>query len=250
MAVEDSHVVGVVRAVYRYPVKSMRGEPLTESSVEWPGLPGDRRYAFVQGDNLSVFPYLTARQIPEFLLYTPFFQDPGRPDSSVVMVRTPDGAEYAVGSEELRASIARRYGRPFYLLRLGLTGTFDIAPLSVMTTGTVIALSDALDMPLDPLRFRPTIFIETPEGEAYPEDRWVGKVLVFGDDGLHMRVSQRDSRCKMITLDPRTGAAEPRVLQEVVQSRDGFLGVYGVPQQLGTVRVGQIVRLVHSAAAD
>jgi MOSC domain-containing protein len=57
----ESRSVGAVQAVYRYPVKSMRGETLTESPVGWAGLPDDRRYAFVQGDNHSPFPYLTGR---------------------------------------------------------------------------------------------------------------------------------------------------------------------------------------------
>lgn len=244
MALVELRQVGVVQAIYRYPVKSMRGEALTESPVEWPGLPDDRRYAFVRGDNLSTFPYLTGREVPELLRYKPFFSQTGPSKKPALMVRTPEGTEFAVGSEGLRVSIAARYLHPFYLLRLGLTGTFDIAPLSVLTTGTLHALSAALAMPLDPLRFRPNIYIETPEGEPYPEDAWVGQTLVFGDDDLHMFVSKRDGRCKMITLDPETTVAEPRVLSEVVRTREGCLGIYGVPTRIGMLRVGQAVRLL------
>jgi len=244
MAVVESCRVGVVRAIYRYPVKSMRGESLAQSPVEWAGLPDDRRYAFVRGDNLSTFPYLTGREVPELLRYTPFFAKATPSRRPELLVRTPEGIEYAVGSEELRASIASRYPHPFYLLRLGLTGTFDIAPLSVLTTGTLDALSAALDMPLDPLRFRPSIYIQTPEGETYTEDAWVEQTLVFGDDEVRMHVSKRDGRCKMITLDPETTLAEPRVLSEVVRTRDGCLGIYGAPTRLGMLRVGQEVRLL------
>jgi uncharacterized protein YcbX len=247
MAEGMSRPVGVVRALYRYPVKSMRGELLAESPVGWQGLPGDRRYAFVREGNLSEFPYLTAREAPDLLRYTPFFAEAGRNGKRALMVRTPEGAELAVGGEELRASVATRYSSPFSLLRLGLTGTFDIAPLSLLTTGTLDALGAALAMPLDALRFRPTIYLETPEGAPYPEDAWVGRTLIFGEDAadaVWMRVSERDARCKMITLDPETGLAEPRVLREVVATRDGCLGVYGVPLRLGTLRVGQAVRLL------
>ncbi len=244
MAMVESRPVGVVKAVYRYPVKSMRGEALAESLVEWPGLQDDRRYAFVRGDNLSTFPYLTGREVPDLLRYTPFFSAAGPSGKPALLVRTPEGMEYAVGSAELRASITARYPHPFYLLRLGLTGTFDIAPLSVLTTGTLQALSAALVMPLDPLRFRPNIYIETPEGEEYPEDAWVGQTLVFGDDDLRMHVSKRDGRCKMITLDPETTVAEPRVLSEVVQTRDGCLGIYGSLTRVGMLCVGQAVRLL------
>lgn len=246
MADATSAVVGIVREIHRFPVKSMRGESLNEASLEWQGLRGDRRYAFIQGENRSVFPFLTAREVPDMLRYVPFFAETGRPGAARLMVRTPEGDVYPVASDELRASIASRFPHPFYLLRLGLTGTFDIAPVSVMTTSTVAALGRALGMVLDPMRFRQTILIETPDGEPYPEDQWVGKTLVFGDGDESVRVfiSETDTRCKMITLDPQTGEAEPRVLEEVVRSRGSQLGVYGLPRRLGTLRVGQSVRLL------
>lgn len=241
-----SGVVGVVRAIYRYPVKSMRGEALDESSVEWQGIPGDRSYAFVQSENRSTFPYLTGRELPELLLYTPVLTDPSRPYYSPVMVTTPEGATYPIGSEELHADIAQRFPHPFHLLRLGRRATHDAAPLSVITTSTIASLGKTLGMALDPIRFRPTILIETPEGDPAPEQRWVGQSLVFGEDEMRMIVSEPDERCKMITLDPTTAMAEPRVLAEVVRSRDSLLGVYGLPQRRGTLRVGQPVSLLPS----
>lgn len=247
MAEVNSTIVGVVRAIYRYPVKSMRGESLSEASVEWQGIAGDRDYAFVQSDDRSTFPYLTGRELPELLLYTPRLTDASKPHHSPVLVRTPEGPEYPIGSEELHAHIARRYPRPFYLLRLGRRSTHDVAPLSVITTNAIASLGDVLGMALTPQRFRPTILIETPDGERYPENKWVGKVLAFGDDSesaVQMRVSEPDIRCKMITLDPQTGVAEPRVLAEVVRSCGGQLGVYGLPQRLGSLRVGQVVHLL------
>lgn len=243
-------VVGIVRAIYRYPVKSMRGEPLDEAHIGWHGIPGDRRYAFVRAENRSTFPWLTARQVSELLLYTPALEDPAHLTGSPVHVRTPEGAEYAIGSAELHADIARRYPRPFHLLRLG-TGAFDDAPLSLITTGTLAALGNALGMELRPLRFRPNLVIETPAGERFPEERWVGRVLALGDgaDGARLRVTEHDTRCKMITLDPDTARAEPRVLEEVTRSRDECAGVYCIPARLGTIRIGQPVRLLPDAEA-
>ncbi len=42
MAIE----IGQVEAIFRYPVKSMRGEPLEAANLGWHGLEGDRRLAF------------------------------------------------------------------------------------------------------------------------------------------------------------------------------------------------------------
>jgi uncharacterized protein YcbX len=38
--------VGEVEALFHYPVKSMRGEPLDVADLGWHGLDGDRRLAF------------------------------------------------------------------------------------------------------------------------------------------------------------------------------------------------------------
>lgn len=244
VAERDYSVVGVVRAIYRYPIKSMRGESLSEADVEWQGIVGDRAYAFVQSDDRSTFPYLTARELSDMLLYTPRLANASKPYSSPVLVTTPEGEEYPIDSDELHASIAARYPRPFYLLRLGRRSTHDAAPLSLITTSTINALGQRLGMTFDAMRFRPSILVETLDGELFPEQRWVGQSLAFGDDDLRMVVSEPDIRCKMITLDPQTGAAEPRILAEVVRNLDGALGVYGLPQKAGTLHVGQTVRLL------
>ena len=39
-------LIGTVESLWRYPVKSMRGEELRESFVGFPGVYGDRLYAF------------------------------------------------------------------------------------------------------------------------------------------------------------------------------------------------------------
>jgi uncharacterized protein YcbX len=237
-------VLGTVRALYRYPVKSMRGEALDAAQVTFRGVPGDRRYAFVQDGNVSVFPYLTGRQIPAMVRYATWLEDPADPANSAVLVRTPDGETLPVASDALRADLARRYARPFHLLRLGLVGTYDIAPLSLISSGTVDALGAALDLPLDHRRFRPTIYVQTPVGAPFPEDAWVGRTLVFGEDAVRMRATERDLRCKMITIDPETAALEPRVLREVVQTRQEGAGIYGHPEKAGILQVGMPVRLL------
>ena len=65
MGVAMDKIVGVVKQLNRFPVKSMQGESILESHVDWNGLDGDRRYAFVRSDILAGFPWLTGRQIPD-----------------------------------------------------------------------------------------------------------------------------------------------------------------------------------------
>ncbi len=52
--VEEGLAVGVVAALYRYPVKSMCGEAIDEGRLWWHGFDGDRRYAFEHPSCYSV----------------------------------------------------------------------------------------------------------------------------------------------------------------------------------------------------
>src|SRR3954468_12401712 len=65
--------VGSVESVWRYPVKSMRGETLTEAFLGFAGVYGDRVYAFRSDLSQPGFPYLTAREHEPMLLYKPRF---------------------------------------------------------------------------------------------------------------------------------------------------------------------------------
>ena len=86
--------VGRVSELWRYPVKSMGGQPMDEAFVSWHGVEGDRRWAFVrEGLIRSSFPWLTIRERPELSHFRTWFTEPGRPDDSPTTVRDAFGAE-------------------------------------------------------------------------------------------------------------------------------------------------------------
>lgn len=214
--------VGRVVGLWRYPVKSMAGEPLTDVDVSWFGLAGDRRWAFVRDEAAhGGFPWLTLRQLPDMGQYEPYFTDPSRPDASPTMVKTPAGAEVdvtdAVLAEELYPAGTRviRQDR----------GVFDAFPVSIITTQTIRRLGELAGSELDPRRFRPNVLVEADGAEPFAEDEWVGRVLWIG--GVRVRVDKRDGRCVVITIDPSTTERDPSVLRAVARHRDGCLGVYG-----------------------
>ena len=77
----DGSPAGRVVGLWRYPVKSMGAEALTEVAVSWHGLAGDRRWAFVRnGQTQSGFPWLTLRDCGDMSHYKPLFVEPTRPD--------------------------------------------------------------------------------------------------------------------------------------------------------------------------
>jgi uncharacterized protein len=242
--VAGSSEVGRVAALFRYPVKSMRGERIEEARVWWHGIEGDRRYAFVRGNDPSGFSWLTARQVPELLRYAPYFADPENPAVSPVRVRMPDGRDMPVESEALRAEIAARYGAETHLMHVK-RGAFDSAGISLISMATLRAIGERVGWEMDPRRFRPNVLVETLEGPYASEDEWVGAEVIIGEgeDATRIRAERKDERCMMINLDPDTARQDPQVLRAVVQTREEYAGIYGSVAAPGTIRVGDVIRL-------
>jgi uncharacterized protein YcbX len=236
--------VATVAAIGRYPVKSMRAEPLDAATITWNGLLGDRRWAFVRADTPADFPWLTGRQHAPLTLYTPRFERPPSVDEPEppLWVTTPDGEVYTIDDSRLRAELAARSGYPLWLLHQN-RGCFDSAHLSLIGQPTLGWLSEAVGRPLEPERFRANLYLEPATAESFAEDAWVGRTLQIGDE-THLGVIRRNKRCVMTTLDPATAAADPAVLRTIVQRREECLGVYASVLAAGGVRIGDPVYLV------
>ncbi|MBL4684525.1 MAG: MOSC domain-containing protein [Nannocystaceae bacterium] len=224
--------VARVAGLWRFPVKSLAGEALESAEVAWHGVLGDRRWALVRGDvRGSGFPWLTLRQRPDLGRYHPSFVEPDQPDKSRVVVRTPAGATLDI----LDPAFAVEFGEQVFAMKQD-RGVFDVMPLSVLTTGSVAWLSDALGRVVEPERFRPNIILTALAGPACVEDTWVGRTLTIGT--LQIRIDQRDARCAVVNIAPGDGVRDPSVLRVIAQSRQGCLGVYGSVVRPGRLQVG------------
>ena len=232
-------IIGTVKALTLYPVKSMRGVNVDEAQLYWYGFNGDRKYAFVAADPRSGFPWVTGREVPDLLRYRPYFVTPSDPVRSKVRVETPSGKDLALESPNLPKNL----GLPEEASLLKLErGTYDCMPVSLLTTSTLEAVERDLNAPLDSRRFRANIVIE-PVNTGVTEEAWQGATLRFGDapDAARVQVNYPTQRCVMVNLEPETGENNPAVLKTVAQSFDACAGVYAAVQALGKVRVGDEV---------
>ncbi|MGH8216275.1 MAG: MOSC domain-containing protein [Rhodanobacteraceae bacterium] len=228
--------------LWRYPVKSMRGEALPEIEVSWHGLAGDRRWAFIRnGLTQSGFPWLTLREREDMCHYRPSFADPNRPDKSPTVVQTPSGAIFDVADPTLGTALCPGGARVIRQNR----GVFDTLPLSLITTQTIARLGETVGTHLEVQRFRPNILVEATGEAPFAEDAWLGCVLRMG--GMRMRVDKRDSRCVVITIDPVTMERNPAILRTVARDRQGCLGVYASTVEPGRVALNDPV-LIESPA--
>lgn len=243
--------LGHIEAIFRYPVKSMAGEPLASAELGWHGLEGDRRFALRRLDDAGPFPFLTAGKLHELVRFTPERDDDtgagagaGGPPTHV---RTPEGDRWPLFAPELAADIGHRHGRPVQVMQMK-HGIFDEADVSVITTTTVHEIARLVGHAPDTRRYRPNIVVRALRDGAFQEDAWVGGVLTFGDgdDAAAIHVTQRDVRCAMVNLDPDTARVDPSVMKAIVRANDNTAGVYGAVIRTGRIAVGQVVRLVAS----
>jgi uncharacterized protein YcbX len=185
--------IGRIEAIFRYPVKSMRGEPLDAATLGWHGLDGDRRLAFRRLDERGGFPWLTASKLPDLISFTPLRREDGKGESLPTHVRTPEGEEMPLFGEALAAEVGRRHGAPVQMMRLN-HGIFDEASVSVIASATVREIGRLAERNADVRRFRPNIVVRSTRAVPFEEDQWVGGVLVFGDadDRPAVTVTLRD----------------------------------------------------------
>lgn len=235
--------VAVVRALHRYPVKSMAGETLDEIELGWHGFEGDRRFAFVRTNEMLGFPWLTASRLPELLLFKPQYVN-GDIAKGTVQVLTPDGLDIELTDARLAERISQLYGSEVRPMRLN-SGIFDQAALSLISRETITAVSDEVGRSLEVARFRPNIVVELLDRQPFAEDTWVGRRLKFGTsvDSPAMRVTERDIRCVMVNFEPTTLEKDAGVLKTIAQQHENCLGIYGSTERTGRIRVGDIVSL-------
>jgi uncharacterized protein YcbX len=237
------NLIGRVRSIFRYPVKSMAGVSLEQAHLGWHGIDGDRRFAFRRVTETGGMPWLTASRLPRLVRYRPFGR--AAEDASLpTHVRTPDGRDLPLRGDDLRTEIVSACGGEAELMCLR-HGIFDETPVSILTAATLDTVAREAGRTVDVRRFRPNFFLETSDGGGLPEDAWVGKVLHLGSgpDAPAVAVTMRDERCAMINLDPDTAASDAAVMKAAVRLNGNDLGVYAVVVRTGTVTRGAEVCL-------
>ena len=241
--------LGTLAGLRRYPVKSMAGEDVQEARVSFAGLAGDRVYAFVDNQNRSNFPWMTGRQGPPMILFRPRFvaaapteEEHPRAEQFALEVASPEGETFRVGDPGFISYLEKRFGRSLRL-RFSERSMTDAFPVSLLGLRTVQALGEETGMSLDPRRFRANFYVRWASDAPYFEDELVGREVQIGEQ-VAVRVVEKDSRCKMITLDPETAAAAPQVLETVARKHEGCTGVYGAVLREGVVRVNDPVYAV------
>jgi uncharacterized protein YcbX len=230
--------VGRIGALWRYPVKSMLGEPLTSVAVGEGGFDGDRRFGLVHAETGRLASAKRPRRWQRMLQLRAEVAGDG-----AVRILFPDGSSVASGDPAADARLTEFLGQDvrlsdeappkaeleraipdevlaqgpdadvdFTVLEIAAAapaGTFfDFAPLHCVTSA---ALEQAGAFHpagrVETVRYRPNIVIESAAGQpGFVETGWAGRRLQLGDD-VAIDVLVPSPRCAIPTL--RHGGLPP-----------------------------------------
>ena len=230
--------LGTVLELWRFPVKSMRGESLAEVRLTPQGLAGDRTFAVSSTAAPTGKPLLASAERTAMLRYSACLE----PSPCVT---TPDGLTLPLPSAGLLHALETTSARPGARLRLESSPEdpfFDVRPVSLLSQATLQTLNDERGQTVDPLRFRSNLVLGLDGAGPFAEDTLIGQTLCFGHaEGPKLRILERIPRCRIVSLDPETTAADPTLLRHLAQRHEGRLGIYARVEKPGTLRVGDKV---------
>ncbi len=217
---DDGTPLGRITNLWRYPIKSLRAEALTSAQVGPDGLAGDRRRALLV-------------QTPEHARY-------GKPYRGKEHELLHTAASVADATRIARTSgvaVESADDGPF----------FDAAPISLLFDRWLAQAEQLTGLELEPLRFRPNLFVRADAAFAARESELVGVALRAGS--VRLRVRAPITRCVTITYDVATGTPTPSVLRDLADFRETILGVYADVLTPGTIAAGDMLWHVNERSA-
>jgi hypothetical protein len=254
-------VIGHVESLWRYPVKSMRGEELHGAFLGFAGVFGDHVYAFRSAVAPIGFPYLTGREQERMLLFRPAYRHPERmakpPNLAEAEAKPPGATPVYPAAADLAVDVETPTGevlaiddpRLLTMLREGVEDAHmptlhvsdramtDCRPVSLFSVQTVRRLGEEVGQALDKRRLRANVHLDLDGADGFAEDAFVGHRLRIGAKAM-VAVTDQDPRCKMVTLDPDTSSRDPEVLRTINRAHANKAGVYGAVFVEGIIRSG------------
>ena len=243
--------LGTVTRLYRYPVKSLLGEPLGAAVVDRRGVEGDREWAVYTGDGMigSGKNSRRFRRVDGLLQLraTLDARAPGRPPhDGVPRMHLPDGRSLPVDDPDASDVLSALLGRPVELRTETTVPHHDDSPLHLVTTTALATLGRELGHEVEVDRFRPNVVVDTLAAgllDGYPEDRWIGRDLALGDEVV-LAVEGGMPRCVMVTAEQGDLPPDPSVLTTLGRVHDVDFGVQASVVRGGVIHPGDEVRLL------
>jgi uncharacterized protein len=229
--------IGTISGLWRYPVKSLRGERLESLALDERGVVGDRAWGLVdaQGKIASGKPTRRFRKVAGLMHHAARYEG----DTPVLVLA--DGRRVAANDPALCEVVTQIAGDEWHLAREQSVSHFDAGSVHLVTSATLARLTQATGTTVEPERLRPNILLQVADPPGFIEDTWVGRELVIGH--VRLRVTLRIVRCVM-TNHSQTGLPHrPEILKAIGATNAACSGIYLDVVQPGPLTTGAHVSL-------
>lgn len=238
-----------IEALWRFPVKSMQGEPAPELLVTRTGVAGDRAWGVYDVEGGGIASAKDTRRFPELMQCRARFLAPPLAQGAAphVEITLPDGQRLRSDAAGTDAALSAFFGRAVKLVRAvpgmltygqytrwhgeageatgvpeGVAAALppgalrDAFPMSLLTTSTLAALQASQpDSVFDLRRFRMNVIIRTAEA-GFVENGWPGRTVALGPD-CRLAARLPDPRCVMTTLPQGELARDAAILKTIAR---------------------------------
>ena len=225
---------GTVAQLWRYPVKSMRGERCESLVVGPHGIDGDRRHAFESSNAPIGKPLLHSAERAGMLRSSAYLDQHGG-----VRVQVPAGSSLPIDDPRLPSQLGPEINQHDLALRSSPRPFTDVRPIALHSLASEQALSAELGS-FDGRRLRSNITLDLCDPAPFAEDCLAQRRILLGS-AVELLVLERIPRCRMISLDPETAGRDPAVLRWLARFREGRLGIYARTLVPGLIAVGDPV---------
>lgn len=259
-------LVGHLKSLWRYPVKSMQGEALEHSQIVPKGLLGDRTYALWDQKTSRIASAKNPKKWAALLdCYAKFEHVPevDQPTPSV-QISLPNGTQLTSEQSDIHLQLSNWMEREVQFLSSApetptldqywpdVEGTaqrdtttqlfmppgtfFDSCSIHGVTTATLNRLQELYpEGAFDPCRFRPNLLIESPSDQVgFIENDWVGHILAIGDT-VRLQIDTVCPRCVVTTLAQEGLPQDLNILRTAARYNDVIAGIRMSVLQSGVI---------------
>jgi uncharacterized protein YcbX len=232
-------LIGTVKSLWRYPVKSMIGEPCRSLFFEERGVTGDRLFA-VRNDHGK---FGSGKNTRRFVKIDGLFKFQAVYNGDVPVITFPDGRSVRGNDPCIHSELTEALNQPVTLAKEEFIPHFDSSPVHLITTSSLGWLRAKLPgSVIDERRFRPNVVVETADA-GLAELNWLGKTLRIGQ-GVMLEITCPTERCLMTGLAQSAIPEDKNIFACIGRESDLNFGVYAKVITRGEVNCGERVELI------
>jgi uncharacterized protein YcbX len=232
-------MLGEVGSLWRYPVKSLRGEQREWLDINARGVERDRIFAIRNEDGKLA----SGKNTRRFFKLDGLFELSAAYESDIPVISFLGGSILHGNQSDIDAALSKAFGQSLTLVRESGISHLDAGPVHLLTTASLAWLRSAIpDVQVDERRFRPNVLIDA-SGATEVEKGWLGKTLSIGSEVV-LRVTSLTERCAMVVYPQSNLPYDERILRSIVQEANLSFGVYAEVLTPGRIRHGDNVTAV------